>query len=129
MKKIYTISALLGSTLVLSNCALLGLPFQALGGILGAASTAVQTATNVAAGAATKAAPFFLEYSEDGSPIESDILEGDMNDVTPQNVNPYNTKPQVAPSFEDETVELENDSMLAEDSEVESTVIPVLVAY
>ncbi|GEM_PF-6854296 len=75
MKKTCSIISIFAVTLTLSNCALLELPFKAVGTVLDTTSSVIKSTTGAASNAATKAAPFFLEHTDEGATTEESLQE------------------------------------------------------
>lgn len=75
MKNIIVSFAVIGSTLLLSNCALIELPFKAVSSVLDTTSSVIKSTTGAATNAASNAAPFFLEHTEEDAPSSEESLQ------------------------------------------------------
>jgi len=82
MKNIIVSFVVIGSTLLLSNCALIELPFKAVSSVLDTTSSVIKSATGAATETAANAAPFLLEHTEEDAPTQEQSEEAKGNNGT-----------------------------------------------
>ncbi len=100
MKTTYSIITILGCTFILSNCAIVELPFKAASSVLDTTSSVIKSTTGAATKAASSAAPFFLEHTEEGAPNSEEEATKNL---------------QTSPELETQNIEESQQPLLAEE--------------